>query len=130
MNTPDLTKAQLLVLARTIIGVLVAFGVSLTTGQQTALLALVGVLGSTTLLADAIIRHGRARTLSPGLQLVNSPARRTADPITTPTAAATPTSPVVAAAPAMPAPAPAAAVPVVQPGVPAAAAAPAAVPTA
>lgn len=59
LATPDITKAQAVALVGATIDLLVQFGVDLTDGQQTALLAFFGVLASV-VLADAHIRNGRA----------------------------------------------------------------------
>lgn len=105
MSTPDITKAQLAAIVQAIIGVLLAFGVDLTEPQQAALLGLVAVLGAALVTADAIIRHGRSRSLAPGPAVIDlNPARKTAEP-TAPTPA--PLTPSAIASPPLPsAPAP------------------------
>lgn len=59
-NTPDITPAQIGVAATALIAVLVSFGVDINTTQQVAVIALVTIIGSFALWADAKIRHGRA----------------------------------------------------------------------
>jgi hypothetical protein len=60
--TPDITKAQVVALVAATIDLAVQFGVELTKGQQSALLAFFGVLASI-VLADAHIRNGRAQNI-------------------------------------------------------------------
>lgn len=69
LNTPDVTLMQKLVGA--ISGVIVAgiavaqaFGADLTVEQGAAILGLWAALGSVLVLADAIIRNGRARAFT------------------------------------------------------------------
>lgn len=64
MNTPDITRAQILALAQAVIAVAVAFGFDLSQQQQTALLGLAGAVAIVFPLADAIIRNGRARIVA------------------------------------------------------------------
>lgn len=61
METPDITKAQVVALLQAIIALAVAFGVSLSAEQQTALIGLAGAIAVVLPLADAIIRNGRSR---------------------------------------------------------------------
>lgn len=93
MNTPDTTKAQIAALTQAILAVLIAFGVHLTQPQQLALLGLSGVVFTTLVVADAIIRHGRSRALAPSQTVADpQPAAKTSDPTTRPTETA-PASP-------------------------------------
>jgi len=63
LNTPDITKAQLVGSIPMIAKLLSAFGVyTLTAGQQEALTIAAGS-GVALWLADAVIRHGRAAKL-------------------------------------------------------------------
>lgn len=69
MQTPDITPIQKLVGAVvTVIGslltLLTAFGVELTAEQSGAILGFVGALGAAFVIADAVIRNGRARALA------------------------------------------------------------------
>lgn len=61
METPDITKAQVVAVAQALLAVLVAFGVDLSDRQEAALLGLAGALAVVLPLADAIIRNGRSR---------------------------------------------------------------------
>lgn len=61
MDTPDITKAQVIALLQAIIALAVAFGVSLSSEQQTAIIGLAGAIAVVLPLADAIIRNGRSR---------------------------------------------------------------------
>lgn len=56
---PDVTKVQIIALAQTVIGLLVAFGVEMTPDQQDAILELVGQLGVALILGDAGLRGMR-----------------------------------------------------------------------
>lgn len=64
MNTPDITKAQIVATLQAVIAVALAFGLSLTPAQQVAILGLAGIVAGTLHIADAIIRHGRSRALA------------------------------------------------------------------
>lgn len=72
LKTPDFTTAQIVALFQPFVtatvGLLVAFGVEMTNTQQTALmsftLALAGFISGALVIADAIIRSGRARALA------------------------------------------------------------------
>jgi hypothetical protein len=64
MQTPDLTRAQILAVVKSLIAVAVAFGVPLHPSQQIALLALVGTLSVVLISADAMIRRARAQHLA------------------------------------------------------------------
>lgn len=59
MNTPDITAAQVVALVAATMNLAVQFGVDIDEGQQTALLAFMGVLASI-VLADAHVRGKRA----------------------------------------------------------------------
>lgn len=61
METPDITRAQVIAILQAFLAVLVAFGVDLSERQETALLGLAGALAVVLPLADAIIRNGRSR---------------------------------------------------------------------
>jgi hypothetical protein len=65
VQTPDITPVQKLVasaitLLAAVLTVATSFGVDLTTEQITALLGLATALGAFFVVADAVIRHGRA----------------------------------------------------------------------
>ena len=60
LETPDITKAQIVSFITPILAVAVAFGVDLSDTQQAAILGLSGVVATVLTLGDAIIRHGRA----------------------------------------------------------------------
>lgn len=61
METPDITRAQVIAIVQAVIAVAVSFGVDLSERQETALLGLAGALAVVLPLADAIIRNGRSR---------------------------------------------------------------------
>lgn len=68
METPNVTLVQKLVgaaltVASSLITLLVAFGVDITTEQIAAILGSLSAFGSFLVLADAIIRNGRSRAL-------------------------------------------------------------------
>lgn len=68
MQTPDITKAQILALVQAVIAVAVAFGVSLTSEQQAAILGLAGAVAIVLPIADAIIRNGRSRIVAEAMR--------------------------------------------------------------
>lgn len=105
MSTPDITKAQVVATLQAVVAVALAFGLSLTQTQQVAILGLAGVVAGTLHLADAIIRHGRSRSLVPvtGSTMPAAPvAALTATRFeqAAEAAAAAPADPVAPAAPA------------------------------
>jgi hypothetical protein len=59
-QTPNITIAQITAVLQAVIAVAVAFGLSITNEQQTAVLGLSAVIGLALTLGDAHIRHGRA----------------------------------------------------------------------
>lgn len=64
METPSVTPVQKIVAAGTAVvtalfGVLNAFGVGVSDGQQAAILGFVAAIGGALAIADALIRHGR-----------------------------------------------------------------------
>lgn len=61
METPDITKAQVIALVQAVLALVVAFGIDLTDDQTTAIIGLAGALAVVLPLADAIIRNGRSR---------------------------------------------------------------------
>lgn len=61
MDTPDITKAQIIALVQAVLALVVAFGIDLTDDQTTAIIGLAGALAVVLPLADAIIRNGRSR---------------------------------------------------------------------
>lgn len=71
MNTPDITKAQVVALAQACIAVCVAFGFSLSAQQQSALLGVAAAIAVVLPLADAIIRHGRSSIMSASINSEN-----------------------------------------------------------
>ena len=69
METPDITPIQKLVAAvvsviASLLTVLQAFGVPLTMNQSGALLGFFTTLGAAFVIADAVIRNGRSRSLA------------------------------------------------------------------
>lgn len=61
METPDITKAQIIALVQAVLAVAVSFGVDLSDRQESAILGLAGAIAVVLPLADAIIRNGRSR---------------------------------------------------------------------
>ena len=61
METPDVTRAQILAIVQALIAVAAAFGVPMSTEQSAAIIQLATVLAVVLPLADAAIRHGRAK---------------------------------------------------------------------
>jgi hypothetical protein len=61
METPDITKAQIIALVQAVLAVAVSFGVDLSDRQEAAILGLAGAIAVVLPLADAIIRNGRSR---------------------------------------------------------------------
>lgn len=61
MKKPDITPAQIVAIATSIIGVITAFGLNLTKEQTDSLLSLVQTIAPVMIGADAIIRYGRSR---------------------------------------------------------------------
>lgn len=61
MQTPDITKAQIVAFLQPIISVAIAFGAPISDAQQVAILGLAGTLSTALLVADAVIRHGRSK---------------------------------------------------------------------
>lgn len=61
MQTPDITKAQIVAIVQPVITCAVAFGAPISEQQTTALLGLAGAISTALVIADAIIRNGRAR---------------------------------------------------------------------
>ena len=110
MQTPDITSVQIAAFLTWAISLVTAFGLSLTTAQQTAIVGGATFFAAAIVWADAHIRHGRATgNITPPV----------ADPIPAPVAA-----PVGQAVPVgVPAPAPVA-VPDAAPAAPEAFAAP------
>jgi hypothetical protein len=64
VNTPDLTRAQLLAVITDAIAAAVAFGVPISEAQSAALIALAGSLSVVLVVADAGIRRSRAKHLA------------------------------------------------------------------
>lgn len=61
MNTPDITKAQIVALVQACVALAIAFGINLSEPQQTAIIGLAGAIAIVLPLADAIIRNGRSK---------------------------------------------------------------------
>ena len=85
MRTPNITPAQVLGICTSLGGMAVAFGVLTGSQERVTVAAACAAIGIALKIADAIIRHGRSRSLN-GLQaaLVSQAA---------PPASATPTGP-------------------------------------
>jgi len=69
VETPDVTKAQLLALAQGTLATLGAFGFQLTAGQQTKVMLLSGVVATIIVAADVAIRRGRQKHLHGGIDV-------------------------------------------------------------
>ena len=63
-NMPNVTQAQILAVGQAVIAVALAFGLSLSESQQTALIGLSGAIAIALPIADAIIRQGRAKMIA------------------------------------------------------------------
>lgn len=61
METPDITRAQILAIVQALIALVAAFGLNVSETQSTAIIQLATALAVVIPLADAAIRHGRAR---------------------------------------------------------------------
>ena len=61
MQTPDITKAQIVALLQPVLTAAVAFGAPLSEAQQAAILGLAGSISIALVIGDAIIRQGRAK---------------------------------------------------------------------
>jgi hypothetical protein len=88
MNTPNITKAQLIAIGTAILDTALAFGVHLSTVQQHVLLADLAVAGAL-LAGDAVIRQARARNAHGIVKAAHAEQDRN----TTQTAAAAPAAP-------------------------------------
>lgn len=64
METPDVTRAQIVSVAGAVLGLAAAFGLHLTGAQQSAIVNTVEIVAPTLVVADALIRHGRAKALA------------------------------------------------------------------
>ncbi len=67
MQTPDVTKAQIVALVQAAIATAVALGAHVAPATQSELLALAGVLGAVIVAADVLIRRGRQKHLANGI---------------------------------------------------------------
>lgn len=63
-DMPDVTKAQIIALVQQAASVALAFGVQLTAAQEVAILGLSGTFSTVLILADAMIRRGRAKLVT------------------------------------------------------------------
>lgn len=64
MQTPDITRVQIVAVVGAILAVAAAFGLPVSVAQQHAILTLATVLAPVLIAADAVIRHGRASNAS------------------------------------------------------------------
>lgn len=60
MSTPDITPAQIKAVLIAVLGLAAAFGIPLSPAKQEAIFKVVEILPVALVLADAVIRHGRA----------------------------------------------------------------------
>lgn len=60
MSTPSVTLAQVLATVASVVGLAVAFGLSLTKDQQDGIVQVITVGYPVFLFADSVIRHGRS----------------------------------------------------------------------
>ena len=63
METPDITKAQIVAIIQPFLTLGISFGLPITNAQQAAILGAGGALSGVLMLADALIRFGRSRVL-------------------------------------------------------------------
>lgn len=68
MQTPDVTRVQLVAVAQAVIAAAVVIGAPLSKVQEAALVDLATALAVALPLADAVIRNGRARHLRPPVE--------------------------------------------------------------
>lgn len=61
METPDITRAQIVAIIQPIVTCAIAFGAPISETQSVALIGLAGAVSSALALGDAIIRNGRSR---------------------------------------------------------------------
>lgn len=74
MKTPDITTAQIVAVAQSVIGLAVAFGAPITTAQATAIVAVVSGIAGVLLVSDAVIRNGRSRIAAAQVAAGSPPA--------------------------------------------------------
>jgi drug/metabolite transporter (DMT)-like permease len=63
LKTPDVTPAQIIAVAGSVIGVAVAFGADLSTAQSDQIMQLISIVAPILLGADATVRVARAKYL-------------------------------------------------------------------
>lgn len=80
MNTPDITTAQIVGVVGAIVGLLIAYGVHVSTGQQHAIVQLVTVLPAVLFAADAWIRGKRTQVARAQLELETAAHHAAAPP--------------------------------------------------
>lgn len=68
LQTPDITKAQVVSAATALLGaIIILFKLDLTDAQRAALVTIIGVVvPAAWQIADAIIRHGRSKAVAAG----------------------------------------------------------------
>lgn len=64
MQTPDVTKVQIIAFVGSLLALLTAFGLPLTEGQEQAIIDLVEKTAPLAIAADAVIRFGRSKHLA------------------------------------------------------------------
>lgn len=74
MKRPDITPAQIVALAVTIVALATAFGAPITEAQATAIVAVVGSLAGVLVVGDSVIRNGRSRIAAAEVSAGRPPA--------------------------------------------------------
>ena len=64
MKMPDITKVQVVAIVKAGIALGLALGLPVSPAMQAEILAFAGVIASALVIADSIIRNGRARALA------------------------------------------------------------------
>ena len=64
LDTPDITKAQIVAVIQPVITCAVAFGAPISEVQSAALLGLAGAISTALVIADAMIRRGRSAMMA------------------------------------------------------------------
>jgi hypothetical protein len=64
LATPDITTAQIVAVVGAVMSIAVAFGLDISDDKRNGIIQLVSVLAPLLIGADAVIRHGRSRSMS------------------------------------------------------------------
>jgi len=60
MDTPDVTKAQIIAIIQPPVTLAIAFGAPITTAQETALMGMAGAISTALIVMDGLMRRARA----------------------------------------------------------------------